>query len=58
VSINREAHPDTARRLLAALVALKRAGISADLIIVNDSGFIFDETVDYLDKVANAKYWR
>jgi hypothetical protein len=39
------------RRLYAALVALRQAGISKELLIdLNDSGATFDEIADYLDK--------
>ncbi len=39
------------RRLYAALVALRRAGISKELLIeLNDSGATFDEIADYLDR--------
>jgi uncharacterized protein (DUF433 family) len=39
------------RRLYAALVALRRAGISKEsLIELNDSGMTFDEIADYLDQ--------
>ena len=42
------------RRLYAALVALRRAGISKELLIeMNDSGATFDEIADYLDKINN-----
>jgi hypothetical protein len=38
------------RRLYAALVALRQAGISKELLIeLNDSGASFDEIADYLD---------
>jgi hypothetical protein len=40
------------RRLYAALVALRRAGISKEsLIELNDSGMTFDEIADYLDQI-------
>lgn len=40
------------RRLYAALVALRRAGISKELLIeMNDSGATFDEIADYLDRI-------
>jgi hypothetical protein len=42
--------PDAARRLLAALIALRRVGISDDLIVLNDSGSTFDEIADFLDR--------
>ena len=39
------------RRLYAALVALRRAGINKEsLIELNDSGMTFDEIADYLDQ--------
>jgi len=39
------------RRLYAALVALRRAGISKELLIeLNDSGATFNDIADYLDK--------
>jgi hypothetical protein len=39
------------RRLYAALVALRQAGISKELLIeLNDSGATFDEIADYLDR--------
>jgi hypothetical protein len=39
------------RRLYAALVALRRSGISKEsLIELNDSGMTFDEIADYLDQ--------
>ena len=39
------------RRLYAALIALRRAGISKELLIeLNDSGATFDDIADYLDK--------
>lgn len=39
------------RRLYAALVALRHAGISKELLIeLNDSGATFDEIADYLDR--------
>ncbi len=39
------------RRLYAALVALRQAGISKELLIeLNDSGSTFDEIADYLDR--------
>ena len=47
------------RKLYAALVALRRAGISKELLIeLNDSGATFDDIADYLDKnlgVASSK---
>ena len=43
---------DAAKRLLAALVELKDAGIDEGLLIdLNDSGYSFDEISDYLDRV-------
>ena len=42
------------RRLYAALVALRRAGISKELLIeLNDSGATFDQIADYLDNLQN-----
>jgi hypothetical protein len=42
------------RRLYAALVALRQAGISKELLIeLNDSGATFDEIADYLDNIQN-----
>ena len=39
------------RRLYAALVALRRAGISQELLIeLNDCGATFDDIADYLDR--------
>ena len=39
------------RRLYAALVALRQAGISKELLIeLNDSGATFDEIADFLDR--------
>ena len=39
------------RRLYAALVALRQAGISKELLIdLNDSGATFDEIADYLER--------
>jgi hypothetical protein len=39
------------RRLYAALVALRQAGIGKELLIeLNDSGATFDEIADYLDE--------
>ena len=39
------------RKLYAALVALRQAGISEELLIeLNDSGATFDEIADYLDR--------
>jgi hypothetical protein len=39
------------RRLYAALVALRRAGVSKELLIeMNDSGMTFEEMADYLDR--------
>jgi hypothetical protein len=43
---------DATKRLLAALVELKDAGIDEGLLIdLNDSGYTFDEIADYLDRV-------
>ena len=43
---------DAAKRLLAALVELKDAGIDEGLLIdLNDSGYTFDEIANYLDRV-------
>lgn len=43
---------DAPNRLLDALVALGRDGISEDLIVkLNDSGMTFDEIADYLDRI-------
>jgi hypothetical protein len=48
------------RRLYAALVALRRAGINKEsLIELNDSGMTFEEIADYLDRnkeITNSKY--
>jgi hypothetical protein len=48
------------RRLYAALVALRRAGISKEsLIELNDSGMTFEEIADYLDRnkeMTNSKF--
>jgi hypothetical protein len=42
----------SARRLLAASVALKQADIDEGLLMdLNDSGYTFDEIADYLDRV-------
>jgi hypothetical protein len=39
------------RRLYAALVALRQAGVSKELLIeLNDSGMTFGEIADYLDR--------
>jgi len=39
------------RKLYAALVALRRSGISKELLIeLNDSGATFDDIADYLDR--------
>jgi len=39
------------RKLYAALVALRQAGVSKELLIeLNDSGATFDEIADYLDR--------
>jgi len=47
------------RRLYAALVALRQAGITKELLIeLNDSGASFDQIADYLDRncgLANTK---
>jgi hypothetical protein len=41
---------DATKRLLAALVELKDAGIDEGLLIdLNDSGYTFDEIADYLE---------
>jgi hypothetical protein len=40
------------RRLYAAMVALRRAGINKEsLIELNDSGMTFDEIADYLEQI-------
>ena len=45
------------RRLYAALVALRQAGISKELLIeLNDSGATFDEIADYLDRNCGFAY--
>ena len=45
------------RRLYAALVALRNAGISKELLIeLNDSGATFDEIADYLDRNCGSAY--
>ena len=45
------------RRLYAALVALRHAGISKELLIeLNDSGATFDEIADYLDRNCGSAY--
>lgn len=42
------------RRLYAALVALRQAGVSKELLIeLNDSGATFDQIADYLDNFQN-----
>jgi hypothetical protein len=42
------------RRLYAALIALRQAGINKELLIeLNDSGASFDEIADYLDNIKN-----
>ena len=42
------------RRLYAALVALRQAGVSKELLIeLNDSGATFDQIADYLDNFKN-----
>jgi CRP-like cAMP-binding protein len=44
--------PDAQERLLDALVALGRNGISEKLIIrLNDTGMTFEEIADYLDRI-------
>ena len=44
--------PGSARRLLAASIQFKHAGIDEGLLIdLNDSGYTFDEIADYLDRV-------
>ena len=44
------------RRLYAAMVALRRAGISKELLIeLNDSGATFDEIADYLDRIRGSE---
>ncbi len=46
---------DATKRLLAALVELKDAGIDEGLLIdLNDSGYTFDEIADYLDRLKNS----
>jgi 3'-phosphoadenosine 5'-phosphosulfate sulfotransferase (PAPS reductase)/FAD synthetase len=45
--------PGAERKLLAALIALRHAGISKDLVIqLNDTGMTFDEIADFLDNEA------
>ena len=45
------------RRLYAALVALRQAGITKELLIeLNDSGATFDEIADYLDRNCASAY--
>jgi len=45
------------RRLYAALVALRQAGISKELLIeLNDSGATFGEIADYLDRNCGSAY--
>jgi hypothetical protein len=45
------------RRLYAALVALRQAGISKELLIeLNDSGATFEEIADYLDRNCGSAY--
>ena len=45
------------RRLYAALVALRQAGICKELLIeLNDSGATFDEIADYLDRNCGSAY--
>jgi hypothetical protein len=42
--------------LLAALFALRHAGIGADLMIhLNDSGSTFNEIADYVDRIGKTK---
>jgi hypothetical protein len=49
---NGKDEPGSARRLLAASIQLKHAGIDEGLLIdLNDSGYTFDEIADYLDRV-------
>jgi hypothetical protein len=44
------------RRLYAALVALRRAGVSKELLIeLNDSGATFDDIADYLDRIRGSE---
>ena len=49
--------PGSTRKLLAALVALRHAGISKDLVTeLNDCGMTFDEIADFLDSgVGNSR---
>jgi hypothetical protein len=42
--------PEAARKLRAALIALRNVGISDDLIALNDSGSTFDEIANYVDR--------
>ena len=43
---------DAPNRLLDALVALGRNGISEDLVVrLNDSGMTFEEIADYIDRI-------
>jgi hypothetical protein len=47
---------DAPDRLLDALVALGRNGISEDLVVrLNDSGMTFDEIADYIDRIDNRR---
>ncbi len=47
-----------ASKLLGTLIALRSAGIDKNsLIDMNDSGMLFDEIADYLDKFGSSKYW-
>jgi hypothetical protein len=42
----------TTRKLLNALIALRCTGIDKNIIIeMNDSGFMFDEIANYLDRI-------
>jgi len=44
------------RRLYAALTALRRAGVSKELLIeLNDSGATFDDIADYLDRIRGSE---
>ena len=44
------------RRLYAALVALRRAGVSKELLIeLNDSGATFDDIADYLERILGSE---
>ncbi|MGH9953619.1 MAG: hypothetical protein ACRD5J_18525 [Nitrososphaeraceae archaeon] len=45
-----------ARKLLGALIVLRHAEVSKDLIVrLNDPGATFDEIADYLDRIVNGK---